>query len=291
MPTERILSWAAAAIGAGATVVDVRPLHGDEAPWLLAIAHAGGTTAAVLREPTSRIWSPMIATGAAALEAAERYGLAAPRLMSADLPGEEAGAVATLETVVPGSTAWPRPSSSERLRAAGAALARVHRIAMAPTQPLPLRSRPIAVDDFAADRRRGGMPTSPLLEAADDVVTAHGLPANRTVLVHGDPWPGNILWTGDEVAALIDWKTAGVGAPGVDLGELRKQAALTFGPEAPDAVLDGWERAAGTKAEDVAYWDAVAALNTRTDLDPLDGVGATERRDAFLRAALVHLGG
>jgi hypothetical protein len=75
------------------------------------------------------------------------------------------------------------------------------------------------------------------------------------------------------------------------LGELRKQVALAFGPEAPDHVLEGWESAAGTKGTDIPYWDAVAALNTPTDLDRRDGVGATDRRDAFLRAALANLGG
>jgi len=292
MPTERMLHWAAAAIGSGARVTDVRPLHGDEAPWLLSFEHAGGTTAAVLRggPPSPRVWPFMIATGAAALEAAEQHGLSAPRLISADLDGAQAGAVTTVETVVHGSTLWPVPSSAERLRAAGAALAPVHAVAMAPTEHLPFRPRPIAVDDFAADRRTGRMPTTRLLEEADQVITAHGLPAGGTGFVHGDVWPGNIIWTGDETAVLIDWKTAGVGAPGVDLGELRKQVAIIFGPEAPDLVLEGWERAAGTRAEDVAYWDGVAALNTRTELDTLDGVGATDRRDAFLLAALTSLG-
>jgi aminoglycoside phosphotransferase (APT) family kinase protein len=56
---------------------------------------------------------------------------------------------------------------------------------------------------------------------------------------------------GDTVRALIDWKTAGVGNPGVDLGELRKQVAIAYGEEAPKFVLDSWERAAGTPALDV----------------------------------------
>ena len=194
---------------------------------------------------------------------------------------------------------WPAPPTAERLRAAGTALAAVHEITMTPTEHLPFRPRPIAVDDFAADRRNGRMPTTRLLEEADQLITALGRPAGA-VFVHGDVWPGNIVWTGDEAAVLIDWKTAGVGAPGVDLGELRKQVAIIFGPEAPDLVLEGWEHAAGTKAEDVAYWDALAALNTRTELDDgyrsggwaplLDAAGATDRRDAFLEVALTGLG-
>lgn len=301
MPTERMLHWAAAAIGSGARVTDVRSLHGGDPPWLLRIEHSGVTTAAVLRAPNlPGLWPFMIRTGAAALEAAERHELSAPRLIGADLAGEEAGAVTTLETVVPGSTLWPTPTSVERLRAAGAALAPVHAVAMAPTKDLRLRPRPIAVDDFAADRRTGRTPTTRLLEAADQLIQAHSLPAAETVFVHGDVWPGNIIWTGEDTPVLIDWKTAGVGAPGIDLGELRKQVAIIFGPEAPDSVLDGWERAAGTKAEDVAYWDAVAALNTPTEIADgyqtggwaplMDGPAATARRNAFLESALKRLG-
>lgn len=157
---------------------------------------------------------------------------------------------------------------------------------MAPREDLPFRPRPIAVDDFAAERRTGRMPTTPLLQQADVQVTEHGRPAGEPVYLHGDVWPGNMIWNGGQLAALIDWKTAGVGAPGVDLCELRKQVAITFDPEAPDHVLAGWEDAAGTKAQDVAYWDAVAALNTPTELwDP----AVTPRRDAFLRRALTAI--
>jgi aminoglycoside phosphotransferase (APT) family kinase protein len=300
-PPERTLDWVLGVIGAGARIVETRTLHGDEPPWQLRIEHSSGTTHAVLRIPTPPgINASMVATGAAALELAERHGLLAPRLIDADLQGDVAGVSATLETLVPGTTAWPATSSVERLRAAGAALARVHTVVMAPREHLPFRPRPIAVDHFAHARRKGWMPTTPLLQAADDVIRAHGLPLGETVFVHGDVWPGNLLWAGDEVAALVDWKTAGVGAPGVDVSELRKQVAIIFGPEAPDLVLEGWERATGTKAQDVSYWDAVAALNTRTELDDgyrsggwaplLDTAGATDRRDEFLRVALTNLG-
>ena len=296
-----MLHWAAAGFGAGATVAHARSLHDGDPPWMLRIAHRGGVTDAVLRTADFRRVTPfMIRTGAAALAAAESAGLSAPRLVSADLDGEEAGAVATLESVVLGETAWPPPSSVARLRAAGAALVPVHSVPMAPTKDLRFRPRPIAVDDFARDRRTSRMPTTRLLEAADQLILAHGLPARETVFVHGDVWPGNIIWTSATLPVLIDWKTAGVGAPGVDLGKLRKQVAIIFGPDAPALVLDGWERAARTDAEDVAYWDAVAALNTPTDIDDgyqsggwapsVDGPTATARRDAFLESALKRLG-
>jgi aminoglycoside phosphotransferase (APT) family kinase protein len=276
-----MLEWAAAAIGVGAKVVEVRALHGGQGPWWLAIEWRGRLTEAVLRAPTPRIDAAMVTTGAAALEVAERYGLPAPRLLGADLLGPT-----TLETVVPGSSDWPAPPSVDRLRAAGAVLARVHTVSITPYDVLPFRPRPIAVDDFAADRREGRLPTTPLLQAADELVTAYGVPPSEHVFLHGDVWPGNLLWVGDEIAALIDWKTAGVGARGVDLCELRKQAAISFGPAAPAEVLRGYEHATSTKAQHVAYWDAVAALNTPTEL--YDAT-ATARRDAFLQTALTGL--
>jgi aminoglycoside phosphotransferase (APT) family kinase protein len=278
---NQLLEWAAAAIGRGAQVVEAHPLHADQGPWRLSVVHRGLLTQCILRAPTPRIDVDMIATSAAALQVAEHHHLPAPRLIDLDL----AGVHASLETLVPGTSDWP-VGTPDSLRAAGAALTLLHGVAMSPQEHLPFRPRPIDVDDFAADRRTGSMPTTPLLAKADRLITAHGVPADDTVYLHGDVWPGNLVWSGDQLAAFIDWKSAGVGAPGVDLSELRKQVAITFGPDAPAEVLTGWEQAAGRKAHHVAYWDAIAALNTPTTLYDAP---ATTRRNAFLHQALKNL--
>lgn len=130
------------------------------------------------------------------------------------------------------------------------------------------------------------MPTTPLLQRADALTQGIAPAPGPTVFVHGDVWPGNMMWSGSACSALIDWKTAGAGHPGVDLGELRKQVAMANGRDAPRYVLEGWEQASGTRASDVPYWDAIAALNTRTECDP---PAHTAPRDEFLRAALGQL--
>jgi hypothetical protein len=74
-PPERTLAWVLGVIGAGARIVETRTLHGDEPPWQLRIEHSSGTKHAVLRIPTPPgINASMVATGAAALELAERQG-------------------------------------------------------------------------------------------------------------------------------------------------------------------------------------------------------------------------
>ncbi len=273
-----------------------------------------------------------IVTGAAALRYAEEHALPAPRLLATDLDGRVAGASATLETALPGSSRLPHQVSMAQLRAGGAALARVHRIPLDPRPDLPLRHRPISADDHARNRRWAalyracpdgeratvfealcewtGVParwvrqwvneplSTPLLLWADDCVREHGRPDGPTGFVHGDVWWGNTRWDGDTLLALIDWKDAGAGNPGVDIGGFRFQMAVTYGAD-PGPVLEGWEREAGMRATNVAYWDAVAALNTPTVLDgwpgyddqgrPLDPAAVTARRDPFLRATIDRL--
>jgi aminoglycoside phosphotransferase (APT) family kinase protein len=335
MPNKSVLRWAAEALGSGAKVVAVESLNDRRPnPWRLRIEYGGGTRELVLRAPVPGwINKSMIATNVVALQIAERHGLAAPRLVAADLDGQVTGTAATLETALPGSSALPTMASAERLREAGAAIAKVHAVTLEPQRDLPLRIRPIQVDDRAMERRwatlyqtcsdsekptvidalcellgcsaegardivSGGRLT-PLLHLADERIRAFPIPQGQTVFVHGDIWGGNMLWDGDICLALIDWKTAGAGDPGVDLGELRIQMSLQYGLDASAHVLEGWQRESGREATHIAYWDTVAALNTPTELHgwpgfddqghPLDEPAVTRRRDAFLRDALDRL--
>lgn len=329
MPAESALEWAANAVGPSAKVSTVQGLHDGSSPWRLRIDDGRTSHEVILRVAG---WVPphAIRRGAAALRLAEANGLAAPRLIAADLDGDAAGAPATLETALPGTSQPPRHVSVERLREAGAAIARVHAVRLDPTTDLPLKVRPISGDDHAMERRWAnlyraceaderpsvvqalseltGWPaehaqrmldaTAPassaaLLQLADDRVRAVDRPAVATVFVHGDVHHGNMLWDGDTCLALIDWKDAGAGDPGVDLGELRKQVAIQYGLGAPEHVLEGWQAETGREATNVAYWDAVAALNTSAVVEgprtPAERAAATHRRDEFLRAALDRL--
>lgn len=119
-----------------------------------------------------------------------------------------------------------------------------------------------------AGRRLQAIPTSPLLLEADDYLRELPAPNGNTVFLHGDVWFGNTLWDHGSCLGLIDWKSAGVGHPGVDLGSLRMRAALAYGLSAADEATTGWEHTAGTVAKGTAYWDAIAAIYTPAGEDP-----------------------
>lgn len=334
MPSESALRWAADEIRGGAEVRNATSLSDGGSSWLLRIDHDGGSSDVVLRVVVPGwIDEQAIVTGAAALRVAEEHGLAAPRLLASDLDGTATGSPLTLETALPGSSTQPPQVSPERVQEAGAAIAKVHGVPFDAQPGLPLRIRPTQVDDHAMERRWAtlyqastdaekpavvdalceltgwpaarayqavtGPRSTPLLQLADDQVRGLGRPQGETVFVHGDIWGGNMLWDGDTCLALIDWKTAGAGDPGVDLGQLRMQMALTYGQDTPEHVLQGWQRERGRHATNVPYWDAVAALNTPAELtgwpgfdnqgNPIDAQTVTKRRDDFLRTALDKL--
>jgi Ser/Thr protein kinase RdoA (MazF antagonist) len=302
MLMEPVLEWAADQLGVSRqAVVGVDTLLWARGPWRLRIDHDGTTVEAVLRvggpDPPSR---QQLVTEAAALTFAEAHQLAAPRLLAADLDLASApGRAVLLRTMLAGSGKIPAVASPERLRALGAAAATLHVVAGAPRPGLPLRTRPLADVDFAAARRASG--SSPLLDASEEHVDQVPVPAGMSVFVHGDLWQGNTVWNGQALVGMVDWDVAGVGHPGIDLGTLRLDAALTFGLPAAAEVLEGWQRAAGRPADAMAYWDLVAALTTPADMGQwlpvahqygradLDQATLTDRRDTFLRAALDQL--
>ncbi|MFC7623075.1 aminoglycoside phosphotransferase family protein [Microlunatus sp. GCM10028923] len=293
-PDPPVLQWALTAAESTAVIeaVSLQPVTRAAGTFRLRMIDRTGRTPRdfVLKVPVpGEVDASMIGTNARALQVAASHVLSAPELIAADLAGEAAGAPATLETWLPGNSKLPATLHPRLLEQAGAAIATAHLITLSPSPDLPYRPRPVAVDDFAADRREQRMPTTPLLQEADQLVRAHGVPGAESVLVHGDAHPGNMLWS-ETGTALIDWKTAGVGDPGVDLGDLRFQAVLRYGLEAAQPVLEGWERQAGRRATSVAYWDAVAALNTPTDFEGWHQVEViTRRREEFLRSALARL--
>lgn len=332
LPDDKVLNWATAKIGFSAHVVDVQALHDRPGPWWLRIEHDGTIRNVVLR--IADLHSPQLATAAAALKFAAEHAVPAPELIAADLHGETLNVAAVLETALPGNSAMPSKVTPARLREAGAAIAKVHAVRLDPRPDLPLRVRPTQVDDRAMERRwatlyqaaagdrekdevitglcklTGWTPdraretvsaphTTPLLQLADDRIRSIDRPRTPTVFVHGDVWSGNMRWEADTCTALIDWYCAGAGDPGVDLGELRMQMGYQYGLQAADHVLDGWQQQARREATNLAYWDAVAALNTPVDMEgwpafdkhgeQLGSQAVIRRRDEFLISALDRL--
>lgn len=295
-----MLEWAVEATAPGGRLTAVDALREPHGPWKLRIMRGGDALDVVLKARPPD-WRAEVACEIAALRVAQEHGLPAPSLVAADLSGSF-GAVMLVCNVLAGDSTIPVLPTPERLRSAGAAAVSLHQVRLEPQKELPLRTRQMPWIDHSEERRAGKSPTTDLLDEVDARLAATSAPTGETVFVHGDLWQGNLLFEGDACVGVVDWEAGGAGDRGIDLGSLRWDAAILFGPWAAEHILEGYEAAAGRTAGDVAYWDVVAAANTPADLSAmvdaiaqqgrpdLDGQTLTARRDQFVETALTQLG-
>lgn len=292
LPTGDQLMWVLQLVG-GDAVIETKPLKGGGSPWRVSWSDADGGGSAVLHIGTAADAARQ-ARAETAMPLADRQGVPVPNVLGSRVDDESA--LLLVEWMV-GASAQPTEPDPARLEAMGALAATIFRSDLGAIQ-LPHVTRPIDAVDFAALR---AAEPHPLLERAARRLEG-ATPQSATGLVHGDLWSGNTLWHDGVIVAVVGWECAGVGPAGVDLGSARLDAAMSYGLEASDHVLAGWEGEAGSPAESLAYWDAVAALSTPPDLGwfvesttttiarpDLSRELMVERRDAFLTAALERL--
>lgn len=83
---------------------------------------------------------------------------------------------------------------------------------------------------------------------------------NPAVLLHGDFWPGNLLWREGRLAAVIDWEDAAVGDPLADVGNCRLELLWALGVEAMIRFTEHYQRITTLDWANLPYWDLCAAL-------------------------------
>lgn len=85
-------------------------------------------------------------------------------------------------------------------------------------------------------------------------------PVNEATLLHGDFWPGNILWQDGEITAVIDWENASIGDPAQDIANSRMEILLAHGAEAMDFFTAEYQSMSNADCSLLPWWDLCAAL-------------------------------
>lgn len=186
--------------------------------------------------------------------------------------------------------------ASDLSRQMAAALARLHQTELAghdvtflPRQTDRLAkllgSKPAkAEDSFEACRIR---------EALQPIGTQ--LPRNPEALLHGDYWPGNILWKNGLLSAAIDWEDAEVGDPLADFANGRLEIAWLYGAEAMHDFTRSYQSLMPyLDFANLPYWDLCAALKPALSmstwgLEPNDEQRMREKLRAFVSEALEQM--
>ncbi|HEX2560772.1 phosphotransferase family protein [Phenylobacterium sp.] len=68
--------------------------------------------------------------------------------------------------------------------------------------------------------------------------------SNPDTLLHGDFWPGNVLWRDGQISGVIDWEDAAIGDPLYDLAISRLDLLWAYGPSAVEPFTVAYARLA-----------------------------------------------
>jgi aminoglycoside phosphotransferase (APT) family kinase protein len=283
--------WVERCVGPGARLVRVRRLGGGiamatDAVWVR--RPDGEVAEVVLRRwlrPGWRDEEPELTPEheAAILGLVGRSPVPVPRVLAVDADGEACGAPALLLERMPGTTTrWGRPPSRTAIEALGTMLAAIHRVDGG------LRSVAVPFAPFAVMDRVGPPPASHRPELWRRAIETVGgdPPAGPSAFLHRDFHPGNVLWRGSRLSAVLDWTLASWGPPAADLGHLLVNLGADWTPAVADAAREAFARAGGDLTGG-AWWDVRMTLDWLGDLAPEHGTGdGLERLETYLAASL-----
>jgi len=248
----------------GAKLVDVEALKGGISSRIRAfeIEQSDSTRERfVLREPSdwARTSDPQIArTEFQLMERALRSAIPAPTPIHLDTQNNPPDYLVT--SFMPGKQVRDGAFLTEHAGEAAQTLARIHTI---PTPPLPdlMPMHGAITDTVAFDHAPADMDASALEPAIRSTLRAQWPPRfNAPCQLHGDFWPGNILWEQDRICAVLDWEDSLIGDPMYDLAVARLDWLWVSGSEGTEAFTRAFlEAAPHVNAAAMPVWDLVVA--------------------------------
>lgn len=276
---ERLVERLPGQPASGYRLLSVRPLTGgiSAGMTLLELEGSGQVETLVVRRPAEGDPARRIQAAEGEfklLHTLHSLGLEVPEPVLVDTSGEALPDPYLVLRFVPGQAVFVPRDLIEFGEQLAAQLARIHRADVArldfllgpPDDWREISGRPPAASDpfFEVDRIR---------DRLDAAWPFHR--QNTPVLLHGDYWPGNLLWQGGRLAAVIDWEDARLGDPLIDLAIARLDLLWIMGEAAMQAFTRRYLALTAVEARALPFWDLCAALRlVRLAGDDLEGWAA-----------------
>jgi aminoglycoside phosphotransferase (APT) family kinase protein len=222
-------------------------------------------------------------------------GLAAPKPYHLDQSGEIFPTPIVVVEYIEGEPEFAPSNLADLILQMAAHLSRIHGVdcskldlSFLPKQgeiyARAFRERPTKVDESLDEGR-----------IRDTLESVWPLPQrNESVLLHGDYWPGNILWKDGRLVGIIDWEDAKLGDPLADLANSRLESLWAFGIDAMHSFTRCYQSMTKIDLTDIPYWDLCAALRPAFKIAEWAADEATENRmreghSVFVAQALAKL--
>lgn len=249
-PPQVALGWAEAA--AGAAVAGWSVLRGgmSSAMYALDLADERRLVLRCYVRPDLNEEEPdLVHREAAALGAAAAVDLPTPALVALD-GGDTVGVPMLLMTWLPGGVVWDPKRPAPWLAGLAELLPSIH---AADTAGHPLG--PYANYEQQSYEPPAWAAKPSVWEQAVEVFH-RPVPDTGRCFLHRDFHPGNVLWRRGRVTGLVDWQSACIGPPSVDVAHCRANL-LRYAPDLADPFTRMAESATGVPFDP---WADIAAL-------------------------------
>lgn len=285
-PAARLLSARPLAGGVSAQMLALEAGHPDGRAETVVLRRHGAADLA--RDPE------IAAHEFRLLQVLQAAGVPAPAALHLDTSGTLLPTPWLLQGFVDGDTEDVPAGIDDHMRRLAEALAAIHRVPAAGMPFLPRQEDQAA----ALIARHRPEPDESLAESRLRAALAGAWPPprrNRPVLLHGDVWPGNLLWRGGRLRAVIDWEDAAVGDPLADLANARLELSIAHGEDAMAALTRHYLALTTIDAAALPAWDLWAALRPIAGLpgwglEPEEERHLRRRHRAFTGRALAEIG-
>ncbi len=158
---------------------------------------------------------------------------------------------------IEGAPVFDSPDPIGLARTMARALAEIHAIARPDVDP-PWRTR--SVGEHLSRRSAHAdleLREPEILDALRSVWPPEDGPAR---LLHGDFWPGNLIWRDGDLVGVVDWEDAAIGDLHADVSITRLDLQWVFGIEASEAFTAAYDQITPLDATHLAIWDLAAAM-------------------------------
>lgn len=210
---------------------------------------------------TNRARNPHIATDEfRLLQIVQSAGIAVPTPYFCDETGEFLQTPCIIMEYVEGETEFNPANLTAFTHQLATCLSTIHRISSSQLSFLPKQTtlyEPVERPSLKTDWVVGESWLWGILQTNCPL-----LQHNPAVLLHGDFWPGNILWKEGQITAVIDWEDAMVGDPLADLANTRLEVLWAFGLEAMHSFTHHYQSLMNINGTNLPYWDIYTALRS-----------------------------
>jgi aminoglycoside phosphotransferase (APT) family kinase protein len=272
-PDALKLERAAQKVDAGARLLSAWELKGGISAQMhaLALQMSDGTTRKlIVRRPRERALlhhADAAAREFRILQFVQRTGMAAPRALLLDSSGEIFAEPYLILDYIEGEPIYAAVGGAGDYAAQMATqLAKLHDLAA--TADMHFLPRQRERMERLLSQRPAVLDTS-LDEGRVRAVLAAVWPLPRPraeALLHGDFWPGNLLWRNGKLVAVIDWEDAEVGDPTADFAIARLDVLWLFGQDALETFTRTYRSLTRHDLTPLPYWDLFAALRSASRL-------------------------